>query len=100
MSRPGQRWSRRRARARGIRVNFANRTAQFGHAIRRAGRVPAGVPQLSECRWKSARPRAPVRVSFDPISRDVPVSAFLEKLSLTGLVAFNIQQGRIEVTRP
>jgi ferric-dicitrate binding protein FerR (iron transport regulator) len=34
------------------------------------------------------------------ISRDVPVSAFLEKLSLTGLVAFNIRQGRIEVTRP
>ena len=34
------------------------------------------------------------------ISRDVQVSAFLEKLSLTGLVAFNIRQGRIEVTRP
>lgn len=34
------------------------------------------------------------------ISRDVPVSAFLEKLSLTGLVAFDIRQGRIEVQRP
>jgi ferric-dicitrate binding protein FerR (iron transport regulator) len=34
------------------------------------------------------------------ISRDVPVSAFLEKLSLTGLVAFNIRLGRIEVNRP
>ena len=34
------------------------------------------------------------------ISRDVPVSAFLEKLSLTGLVAFTIRAGRIEVQRP
>lgn len=34
------------------------------------------------------------------ISRDVPVSAFLEKLSLTGLVRFNIQDGKIEVSKP
>lgn len=34
------------------------------------------------------------------ISRDVPVSAFLEKLSLTGLVTFKIQEGNIQVSRP
>ncbi len=34
------------------------------------------------------------------ISRDVPVSAFLEKLSLTGLVRFNIEDGKIEVSKP
>ncbi|MFN7278572.1 MAG: FecR family protein [bacterium] len=34
------------------------------------------------------------------ISRDVPVSAFLEKLSLTGLVRFKIQDGNIQVSKP
>ena len=34
------------------------------------------------------------------ISRDVPVSAFLEKLSLTGLVTFNIQDGNIQISKP
>jgi ferric-dicitrate binding protein FerR (iron transport regulator) len=34
------------------------------------------------------------------ISRDVPVSALLEKLSLTGLVAFDLRDGRIIVSKP
>jgi transmembrane sensor len=34
------------------------------------------------------------------ISRDVPVSALLEKLSLTGLVRFDLRDGRIIVSKP
>jgi hypothetical protein len=34
------------------------------------------------------------------ISRDVPISAFLEKLSLTGLVTFRIEGRNITVSKP